>query len=153
MQSVKITQNLQKESSWCLERCDREIFFGVKSLMGTPLDWKIFRHQKKISYGPGVRKASKSKSASVRLKTYLNEKKHIKQFLWVKTPMGIQRKLNRVKRFRKFLRFSWKSGSKYPMGKRSSLHEDFVCVKTPMGLERFEVGFFFRPNLNSLGIY
>ena len=39
------------------------------------------------------------------------------------------------------------------MGKRSSLHEDFVRVKTPMGLERFEVGKFLRPNSNSLGIY
>ena len=25
------------------------------------------------------------------------------------------------------------------MGRRSSLHEDFVRVKTPIGLERFEV--------------
>ena len=30
------------------------------------------------------------------------------------------------------------------MGRRSSLHEDFVRVKTLMGLERFEVRFFFR---------
>ena len=29
------------------------------------------------------------------------------------------------------------------MGRRSSLHEDFVRVKTPMGLEPFEVNFFF----------
>ena len=29
------------------------------------------------------------------------------------------------------------------MGRRSSLHEDFVRVKTLMGLERFEVRFFF----------
>ena len=29
------------------------------------------------------------------------------------------------------------------MGRRSALHEDFVRVKTPMGLQRFEVGFFF----------
>ena len=28
------------------------------------------------------------------------------------------------------------------MGRRSSLHEDFVRVKTPMGLEPFEVRFF-----------
>ena len=25
------------------------------------------------------------------------------------------------------------------MGRCSSLHEDFVCVKTPMGLDKFEV--------------
>ena len=30
------------------------------------------------------------------------------------------------------------------MGKRSSLHEDFVRTKTPMGLEQFEVRFFIR---------
>ena len=30
------------------------------------------------------------------------------------------------------------------MGRRSSLNEDFVRVKTLMGLERFEVRFFFR---------
>ena len=29
------------------------------------------------------------------------------------------------------------------MGRRSSLHEDFVRVKTPMGLERFQVRFLF----------
>ena len=30
------------------------------------------------------------------------------------------------------------------MGRRSLLHEDGSRVKTPMGLERFEVRFFFR---------
>ena len=30
------------------------------------------------------------------------------------------------------------------MGRRSSLHEDLVRDKTPMGLERFEVRFFFE---------
>ena len=39
------------------------------------------------------------------------------------------------------------------MGRRSSLDEDFVRVKTVMGLERFEVGKILRPNSNSLGIY
>ena len=34
----------------------------------------------------------------------------------------------------------------------SSLHEDFVGVKTPMGLERFEVGKHFQPISESLGI-
>ena len=29
------------------------------------------------------------------------------------------------------------------MDRRSSLHEDWVCVKTLMGLELFEVRFFF----------
>ena len=28
------------------------------------------------------------------------------------------------------------------MGWRSSLREDFVCIKTPMGLELFEIPFF-----------
>ena len=37
------------------------------------------------------------------------------------------------------------------MGRRSSLHEDFVRVKTPMGLERFQVGTKLRPNSQSLG--
>ena len=35
---------------------------------------KFLADKKKFSYGSGVRKASKSKFASVRLKTYLNEK-------------------------------------------------------------------------------
>ena len=47
--------------------------------------------KKKISYRFGVKKASKSKFASVRLKTYLNEKIQTKQFLCVNTPMGILR--------------------------------------------------------------
>ena len=65
-------------------------FFGVKSLMGTPLDLKIFRRQKKFSYRFGEKKASKSKFASAQLKTYLNEKKQNLQFLWVKTVMGLE---------------------------------------------------------------
>ena len=43
---------------------------------------------------------------------------------------------------KKLLQFCWKLPSKYLMGRCSSLHEDFVRVKTPMGLERFEVRFF-----------
>ena len=35
------------------------------------------------------------------------------------------------------------------MGRCSSLHEDFVRVKTPMGLERFEVTF----SLHSLPLF
>ena len=41
---------------------------------------------------------------------------------------------------KKVLQIYWKSGSKKLIGWLSSLHEDFVRVKTPMGLERFEVG-------------
>ena len=40
---------------------------------------------------------------------------------------------------KKFLQIGLKSLSKKLMGRRSSLHEDFVRVKTLMGLERFEV--------------
>ena len=39
------------------------------------------------------------------------------------------------------------------MGSRSSLHQDFVGVKTHMGLERFEVGKHFLPISDSVGIY
>ena len=39
------------------------------------------------------------------------------------------------------------------MGRRSSLHEDFVCIKTLVGLERFEVGKKIRPESESIGIY
>ena len=42
-------------------------------------------------------------------------------------------------KYKKFLRFGWKSLSKKLTGRRSSLHEHFVLVKTRMGLERFEV--------------
>ena len=38
------------------------------------------------------------------------------------------------------------------MGRRSSLHEHFVRVKTRMGLERFEVGSSFRPIFKSVYI-
>ena len=43
---------------------------------------------------------------------------------------------------KKLLQICWKLGNKKLIGWRSSLHEDFVCVKTPMGLGRFEVRFF-----------
>ena len=38
------------------------------------------------------------------------------------------------------------------MGRCSSLHEDFVRVKTPMGLERFEVRFFFREKFSKFDL-
>ena len=52
---------------------------------------KFLDAKKKFSFRFGVKKASKSKFASVRLKTYLNEKKQNLQFLWVKTVMGVER--------------------------------------------------------------
>ena len=52
---------------------------------------KFLDAKKKFSYRFGVKKASKSKFASVRLKTYLNEKKQNLQFFWVKTVMGVER--------------------------------------------------------------
>ena len=39
------------------------------------------------------------------------------------------------------------------MGSRSTLHEHFMRVKSPMGLERIEVEKFCRLNSQSLGIY
>ena len=38
------------------------------------------------------------------------------------------------------------------MGRRSSLHEDFVRVKTPMGLGRFEVRFFSRDKFTKIDL-
>ena len=38
------------------------------------------------------------------------------------------------------------------MGSRSSLHEDFVRVKTLMGLEPFEVRFFFGQNFTKFDL-
>ena len=38
------------------------------------------------------------------------------------------------------------------MGDRSSLHEDFVRVKTLMGLEPFEVNFFFGQKFTKLDL-
>ena len=52
---------------------------------------KFFDTKKKFSYRFGVKKASKSKFASVRLKTYLNEKIQTKQFLCANNLMGILR--------------------------------------------------------------
>ena len=39
------------------------------------------------------------------------------------------------------------------MGRRSSLHEVFVRVKTPMGLEQFEVRFFFAEKNETLQFF
>ena len=36
------------------------------------------------------------------------------------------------------------------MGRWSSLHEDFARVKTPMGIQRFEVAKFFPTNEDSI---
>ena len=68
-----------------------ENFLVVKSLMGTPVDWKIFTRIFFFSYGPEPMEVSKSKSGSVRLKSYLYDSLETTEFFWVKTPMGIQR--------------------------------------------------------------
>ena len=39
-----------------------------------------------------------------------------------------------------------------PLGRWSSLHEDFEHVKTPMGLEPFEVRFFFEHNFTKFDL-
>ena len=54
---------------------------------------------------------------------------------------------------KKLFQICLKSGSEWFIGLRSSLHEDFVRVKTLMGLERFEVGKKFSQISQSLGIY
>ena len=38
------------------------------------------------------------------------------------------------------------------MGSRSSLYEDFVCAKTLMGLEPFEVRFFFEQKFTTFDL-
>ena len=38
------------------------------------------------------------------------------------------------------------------MGRRSSLREDWVCVKTLMGLEPFEVRFFVGEKFTKIGL-
>ena len=38
------------------------------------------------------------------------------------------------------------------MGRRSSLHEHFVRVKTPMGLDPFEVRFFVREKFTKVDL-
>ena len=53
--------------------------------MGTTLDLKIFRRKKKIQLQVRGEEGIQIKICSVRLKTYLNEKKQNLQFLWVKT--------------------------------------------------------------------
>ena len=81
----------------------------------------FFRRQKKFSYRIGVKKASKSKFASVRLKTYLNEKKQNLQFFWVKTVMGVERfEVHFLKLFRRIIKF-------YQIGQKivEVLHDDF----------------------------
>ena len=68
-----------------------EFYFCQKSYGNTTRFKKNLDAKKKFSYRFGVKKASKSKFASVRLKTYLNEKIQILHFLWVKTVMGVER--------------------------------------------------------------
>ena len=62
-----------------------ERIYWCQKSYGNTTRFKNFLTPKKNS------KASKSKFASVRLKTYLNEKKQNLQFLWVKTVMGVER--------------------------------------------------------------
>jgi len=58
--------------------------------MVTPLEPIFFTYQKKISYGFGHIWPYKSKIASVRSKTFLYDSLETREFLWVKTLVGIK---------------------------------------------------------------
>ena len=66
-------------------------FLFVKSLMGLPFKWNFFLRKNKLRCGSELRKISKSKIASVRLKTFLFDFYQTSEFSWVKTRMGLQR--------------------------------------------------------------
>ena len=69
-----------------------EIIFLMSKVLWEHHSIEIFSdHKKKFSYGSGVMKVSKSKFASVGLKTYVNDIFKIERFLWVKTHMGLPR--------------------------------------------------------------
>ena len=90
MKSSKIVQNLSKDYSWCFQRYDRRIFLVPKVL------WKhhsiqVFVHTIFFfSYRSGHIWPYRSKKNSVRSKTFLYDSLETREFLWVKTPMGIQ---------------------------------------------------------------
>ena len=65
-------------------------FFVVKSLMGKPLDWKFLTHIFFFSFWIDPRKVPISKTDSLRSKTVRYDSLETREFLWVKTFMGIQ---------------------------------------------------------------
>ena len=56
---------------------------------------KIFSTKKKISFGSLPMQVSKSKFDSLGLKTFVYDFFKTKDFLWVKTPMGIKSLVNK----------------------------------------------------------
>ena len=68
----------------------RKNILFVKSPMGTLLDWKFFKHKKKISFDIDPKEAPISKFASLRWKTFLYDSLETRELLWVESHMGIQ---------------------------------------------------------------
>ena len=66
------------------------ICFFVKSRMGTPLDWKILIPNFFLSYDIDPRKVTIWKFVFLRSKTFLYDSLETREFLCVKTPIGIQ---------------------------------------------------------------
>ena len=65
-------------------------FVFVKRLMGTPLDWKFLTHDFFFSFGCEPREVPISKTDLVRSKTFRYDFLETREFLWVKTFIGIQ---------------------------------------------------------------
>ena len=99
------------------------IFWCQKSYGNNTRFKNFWTQKKKFSYRFGVNKASKSKFASVRLKTYLNEKKQNLQFLWVNTVMGLERFVVHFLTF-----FFDRSESLTKLAKKSRMHHMMTSI-------------------------
>ena len=83
-------------------------FFGCQKSYGNTSRLKNFYTIFFFRYGPEPMEVSKSKSASVRLKTYLYDFSERTEFFWVKTPMGIKRFDIHFERYLSYLRVNFK---------------------------------------------
>ena len=88
--AIKNLSKLVWRLSVMLSRISLKNFFVVKSLMGTPLDWKFLTHNFFFSFWIDPRKVPISKTDSLRSKTVQYDSLETRELLWVKTFMVIQ---------------------------------------------------------------
>ena len=111
-------------------------FLCAKSHMGTPFEWNFSTHKKIFQLQVRAYLGVQIKKNSVQSKTFLYDSLETREFLWVKTPMGIQWCEVHFQAIFSLLRDSNESWSKLAINQLASslvIANDFDWSKSPMG--------------------
>ena len=145
---------------------DWKILIFDKSLMGTKLESIFLSTKMYLNYSPWPRDVPKWKFALIRLKTFLYANFWMREFLFVKTLMGIQWFKVHFRAIFSSFHYIWSSTQashqkslniylRTLYSVYNDMHQDFFFVKIPMGtpLDSFFLHSFFSVRVSGPGRY